>query len=441
MADSSDPLLASLGIVTRAPFDWGDEPQAKHAPIKTAPSSSQTGLESLKQFVQDRDLVDNPVKQVMASLLVNANVPLTTQDSNINKSNRKRYLDILEGDGNNAARDVSIRGLSDRACAELTVESRSSLFGSILRLFDMTKEDKKITQAGAAPASGSTSATIAGEKNVGTEASTAQKSEGAKALVADISGSVIIGTKIAGSEQSAATSNIKIIPPSGSITPAKTTESKDIAKADPAPVPVVSEEIINAAKNNPMIADVPIISTAEIVRSVHLTAGPGDIPACMDSKEYTMAVLHFLSSNVPYISKDGKSMRDTNQSLHSWKALRDAFPVLPLLAAINPEESLEKRVYGRVKSRIGLNKEERKQDPDSMDLDPDFRMKVLNLERAFNSSLPYAPKSLKQSQTNEPSCVFQRYVPRRKLCPRIETEGVKEELTLMISGHVTQDSK
>ena len=448
----SDPLLTSLGIITRAPFDWGDEPQAKHEPIKTASSSSQTGLESLKQFVQDRDLVDDPVKRVMASLLVKANVPLTTQDSNINKSNRKRYLDILEGDGVVAARDVSIRGLSDRACAELTVESRSSLFGSILRLFDMTKEDKKIAQTGTAAASGSAasgaavsgsaasgSAATAGEKNVGTELSTAQKTEGAKATVADISGSVIIGTKIAGTEQSAATSNIKIIPPSGSGTAAVKTEGKDTTKADPAPVPVVSIEIINAAKNNPMIANDPIISTAEIVRSVHLTAGPGDIPACMDSKEYTMAALHFLSSNVTYISED--TAKPGDQSLHSWKVLRNTFPVLPLLVAINPEESLEKRVYGRVKPLIELGKEERKQDPDSMDLDPDFRTKVLNLERAFNSSLPYAPKSLKHSPTNEPPFVFQRYVPRRKLCPRIETEGVKEELTLMISGHVTQDSK
>jgi hypothetical protein len=73
-----------------------------------------------------------------------------------------------------------------------------------------------------------------------------------------------------------------------------------------------------------------------------------------------------------------------------------------------------------------------------MDLDLDFRRKVLNLERAFTSSLPFT--STKQSALEIP-LVLQRYVPRRKLCPRIETEGVKEELTLMISGHVQQESQ
>jgi hypothetical protein len=204
-------------------------------------------------------------------------------------------------------------------------------------------------------------------------------------------------------------------------------------------IPVISPEIMEAAKKNTFIAQATILSTAEIVRSCHLTVSPGDIPPDMDSKQYTMAALHFLSSYVPMISEhDDETKRDKSQSKHSWEVVKDAFPILPLLHPINPQESLEKRVYGRVKPLVELGKVERKECPDSMDLDLDFRRKVLNLERAFTSSLPFT--STKQSALEIP-LVLQRYVPRRKLCPRIETEGVKEELTLMISGHVQQESQ
>ena len=70
-------------------------------------------------------------------MLKEASVPLDSSDAEQTRStcsNKKQYFDLLEGDGELSPRDVSIRGLSDRACAELTYDFRSSLFGFILRL-------------------------------------------------------------------------------------------------------------------------------------------------------------------------------------------------------------------------------------------------------------------------------------------------------------------
>ena len=448
MADT-EPLLRSLGVLSETPFDWGDEPQAKQYPVPTALPSTVSGLDSLKQYVQDRDVTDDPVKRAITSLLVKAHVPLTTEHSSDKSSHRKRYVDLLEGDGDLASRDVSIRGLSDRACAELTVESKSSLFGSILRIFDMSKEDKifekemvaKAAAGSGAPDAKSTEQTSSSQNkpSVGTEGATSKIMEEAKAFVTDISASMSDSTKIIDTQQNSATDKPK---QTGGAPTAAKAQSNSTTKSDAPSVPVVSPEIIARAKDNPLVADAPVLCTAEIVRSCHLTASPGDIPPCMDSKEYTMAALHFLSSNIPMISeKDVDLNKDKSQSMHSWKVVRDTFPILPLLVAINPEESLEKRVYGRIKPLIELGKSERKQQPDSVDLDAEFRRKVLNLERAFTSSLPFTSKTLNPSAIDDLPMAFQRYVPRRKLCPRIETEGVKEELTLMISGHVQQASQ
>ena len=364
----------------------------------------------------------------------------------------------MEGDGGIASRDVSIRGLSDRACAELTVESKSSLFGSILRIFDMTKEDKifekdMVSKAvagsgahGAKSTSTEQTSSAQNKPSVSTEATTSNIMEEAKAFVTDISSSMPAGANIAANQQNAPTEKLSVA--TNADTPKQTDGApaaagkaqSNTAKNDTPPAPVISPEIMARAKDHPFIADAPVLCTAEIVRSCHLTASPGDIPPCMDSKEYTMAALHFLSSNIAMISEKDVDL-NKDQSMYGWKVVRDTFPILPLLVAINPEESLEKRVYGRMKPLIELGKPERKQNPDSVDLDPEFRRKVLNLERAFTSSLPFTSKTLNQSATDDVPMAFQRYVPRRKLCPRIETEGVKEELTLMISGHVQQVSQ
>lgn len=157
--------------------------------------------------------------------------------------------------------------------------------------------------------------------------------------------------------------------------------------------------------------------------------------------------------------------------------------MLPLIKATNPGETLELRCYGRVRPLVdpGLKRGEkghgkRKQYPDSMDRDEAFRRKVLNLERIFCSSLPYsspcmamrmssklspepvgAPSPSKVTATsssvasqkkagtttqvqmvsNDLPFAFQRYVARRKIVPHI-VGGAKEELTLMISGHMQQ---
>ena len=206
-----------------------------------------------------------------------------------------------------------------------------------------------------------------------------------------------------------------------------------------------------------VIMSEPVLSAAEIVRSVHLSCRPGDIPAGMDSKEYVLAALCFLASRVAYLRED-EGDRPTLGSREGWKQLRATLPVLPLIHATNPGDNPELRRYGRVRPLIVPGKTARRAS-ESIDHDPAFRQKVLNLERAFSSSLPFVPPSMVSrppstvrptSDTLPPSeatkasrkCkelpfLFQRYVPRRKLLPHIEG-GAKEELTLMISGHMQQ---
>jgi hypothetical protein len=362
--DEDELALSHLGIVNSAPFDWGsDTPQDVVAPssskmgrllVDQMPSNNTSGLDSLKKFLNsnDNNSGHQKSKDLLRSLLGSHNISISpespvSQSSATADMSESRYNQVLIGDGDIASRDVSIRGLSDRAVAELTCEGKTSIIASILRLFDMDRESSSV--------------------------------------------------------------------------------SYDKKKLWPPPQPI---------QKDPMIMDVPRLSTAEIVRSVHLTASPGDIPAGMDSKEYTLAILHFLSSHVPFLSENESNYRkkdDDNNSYSSsseegWEMLRRTLPVLPLIKATNPEQSLENRVYGRVRPLVKLGQSERKQYPDSVDKDIEFRRKVLNLERIFNSSLPFPMKEF------EPF-VFQKYMPRRKLVPRIE--GIaKEELTLMISGHI-----
>lgn len=365
--DSDEVALASLGIqVNRAPFDWGDTPKHylayKKGLVDQMQYSAPSGLDSLKEFVNsnnDHDDGQQKSKDLLRNLLDSHNVRVVSTESsshstydNKESSHYNQLLLSGEEDANTiiASRDVSIRGLSDRAVAELTCDSRTSLFGSILRMFDMDRgndDDKK--------------------HNLQQQQPQQQRQQ----------------------------------------------------------------------QTDPMIMDAPILSTAEIVRSVHLTASPGDIPAGMDSKEYTLAALHFLSSSVPFISEHESDYRkkDTDSSSdEGWQMLRRTLPMLPLIKAVNLTltlDSLGNRSYGRVRPLVTLGQSERKQYPDSVDKDMDFRRKVLNLERIFTSSLPFPMKKF------EPF-VFQKYMPRRKLLPRIEGGGAKEELTLMISGHMQQ---
>ncbi len=365
MADSDEAALASLGIqVKRTPFDWGDTPKHylpyKKGSVDQMQYAAPSGLDSLKQFVikNNPDDVHQKSKDLLRNLLDSHNVHVSVDPSSSsrNKSEQSRYNQLLLPDTDTvvASRDVSIRGLSDRAVAELTCDSRTSLFGSILRLFDMDRGD------------------------------------------------------------------------SGGSDEKKNNQQKQQQQKQ-------SQQQQQQQQKDPMIRDAPILSTAEIVRSVHLTASPGDIPAGMDSKEYTQAALHFLSTHVNIISENESDYRkkDNESSKEGWDMLRRTLPILPLIKAINPQESLEKRSYGRVRPLVTIGKSERKQYPDSVDLDMDFRRKVLNLERVFTSSLPFPMKEF------EPFA-FQKYMPRRKLVPRIEGGGAKEELTLMISGHMQQ---
>ena len=418
MAFSDDNMLARFGMKNAKPFDWGDEPQmtidnsfkSNHTACEDAPLS---GLLSLQKFVQDKNNGDDAKeKNILESLLKDAQVDFSVPVSsgsgvtqnNVSSSSakhRERMSNALMGD---TSRDVSIKGLSDRAVAELCVESRTSLFGSILRLFDVPKDADKPAEVGS---SISTAITMK-KKDANTAVSTNITKDGA----------------------------------------ASTATTTSTTTANPAPAPPAAPKII---VTDPMIMKEPILSTAEIVRSVHLSARPGDVPAGMDSKEYTMAVLHFLSSYVPYLHENESAYRInfSKESQEGWDQLRRTCPVLPLIKAINPKDSLEQRMYGRVRPLVQVGRWDRKKCPDSMDLDQDFERKVLNLERMYSSSLPFSsPSSTVRLQakisslTNERSgndlpFAFQRYVPRRKLVPHIEG-GAKEELTLMISGHMQQ---
>lgn len=410
-------LLARLGVEPAEPFDWGNETSLIIASTKTR-NTPLTGLDSL--MIEDTMNGKNDVheRQILATLFRGAKIDLFTTLNNSSYSITKQSEDnnhqknILPDE----MMDVSIKGLSDRAVAELNVESRTSLFGSILRLFDVPHNEE-----------------ISGEWNIDKKINN-------------------VGDEVAGNEDTTATT--------------KSADGSDTshidAAAGPAPIPAIAEEILKE----------PILSTAEIVRTVHLAARPGDIPAGFDSKEYTMAVLRFLSSDIPYLHEKEAEYRnkEDGSSQEGWHQLRMTLPILPLIKATNPEVSLEQRYYGRVRPLVKLGQKERKQLPEAMDQDEEFRRKVLNLELIFSSSLPFSPPSMQtrlssklssgstqcptssqptesitskaetieqKASGNDLRFAFQRFVPRRKLVPIIEG-GAKEELTLMISGHMQQ---
>lgn len=212
---NDDAILSSLGVPLATPFNWGNEPQCSASAVEpNSLSATPSGLDSLVHFVKEdggsSDVNvggasdDAELKNVLKSLLANAKVPLTTASlPPESTANSKRYEELMKTN-DIFSRDVSIRGRSDRACAELTVASKSSLFGSILRIFDMTESDLKMA---------------ADTKKVAPSGS----------------------------------------PPSG------------VAPFLPFSSPAAVEEV-----NDSMIAKAPILSTAEIVRSCHLTASPGD---------------------------------------------------------------------------------------------------------------------------------------------------------------------
>lgn len=387
MAPSGDEtMLARLGIHPAEPFDWGDEPRMSLDGAPPDPAAPLSGLHSLKKFVHaDGDgnggggdggaADDDDEGRMLRSLFRKARADLARPVPHPPADDRPERPPPADDD---VTRDVSIRGLSDRAVAELTVESRTSLFGSILRLFDAPRDWTKKT--------------IADDGGVEKE----------------------------GGVDDAAAAN----------------------------------------DDDAIMMDEPVLSTAEIVRSVHLAARMGDIPPGMDSKEYAMAALRFLSSHVPHLHEDEAAYRSPSDgtSREGWDQLRSTLPVLPLIRATNPAAKLEVRRYARARPRVGPGRTERR-DPDSVDRDESFRTKVLNLERVYSSSLPFSlpstaspataaappPSPSKKAAKRSPGgsggndlpLAFQRYVPRRKLLPHIEG-GAKEELTLMISGHMQQ---
>ncbi|KAL3760587.1 hypothetical protein ACHAWU_009548 [Discostella pseudostelligera] len=448
-APTDDEILARLGVHPAEPFDWGDETpvviastttSSKYSTYQNAPLS---GLASLKNYVEDttNGKEDVTERQILQSLLRGAKIDFSTSDvpfstTKTTEGGNDREENALPDE----MMDVSIKGLSDRAVAELNCESRSSLFGSILRLFDVPRKEEISGEGNKIEKSKGS-----GDQGVGKQDGTAS----ATAADAD-------ATATATSTSPAAGAAVAVTVPA-------------TVKAPTAPAPAIAKEIES------MIMKDPILSTAEIVRTVHLAARPGDIPAGFDSKEYTMAVLRFLSSDIPYLHENEAEYRGKEDGLsqEGWDQLRMTLPILPLIKATNPESSLELRCYGRVRPLVKLGEKERKQYPDSMDLDDEFRRKVLNLELIFSSSLPFSspcmharlsskltsgstqlPTSSQPSESatasttndttieqktsgNDLRFAFQRFVPRRKLVPNIEG-GAKEELTLMISGHMQQ---
>jgi len=427
ISSTDDEFLTSLGIKSAEPFNWSiDEQQANTKPIKSTSNeqSIPSGFDVIKNFIQDNSNNDTD-KQILKSLLKDANanlMPPTHESTTHAKSNNTI--------GDDFTRDLSIKGLSDRAVAEHTLECKTSLFGSILRLFDQPyPEEEKNIKSGVY------------NKNKKKDGSEMKKDNDVIMKDTNSDSAVVIG-----------------------VDTATATISSFSATIDTSTTPLQPAATAQVESSDPMIMTTPILSTAEIVRTVHLAAKPGDIPLSMDSKEYTLAVLSFLSSYIPYLHENESEYKDTYESSGSqegWQQLRDTSPILPLLKATNPNESLELRCYGRVKPLIKLGQTERK-DPDTMDSNDMFRKKVINLERIFSSSLPYAVPSTSERltaklseasstrvsesteeaeskkatvKTNLPS--FEKYIPRRKLVPHIDG-GYKEELTLMISGHMQQ---
>ena len=423
---TDDEFLTSLGIKSAKPFNWSiDEQQANTKPIKSTTnvqSSIPSGFDVIKNFIHNNSNNDTD-KQILQSLLKDANVnlPSTHYESTTHAKSNNTI-------GDDFTRDLSIKGLSDRAVAEHTLECKTSLFGSILRLFDQPnpEEEKNIKS---------------GLYNKHKKKDVTEKKKDNDVIMKDTNSGSVVGVS--------------------GVDTATTTISSSSATTDTSTprLPLQPAATAQVESSDPMIMTTPILSTAEIVRSVHLSAKPGDIPLSMDSKEYTLAVLSFLSSYIPYLHEnESEYIRDT-ESQEGWQQLRDTLPILPLLKATNPDESLELRCYGRVKPLVKLGQTERK-DPDTMDSN-DIRKKVLNLESIFSSSLPYAAPSSSErltaklseasstkvsisteeaekkeaTETSLPS--FEKYCPRRKLVPHIDG-GYKEELTLMISGHMQQ---
>ncbi len=321
MALSDDEVLARLGIKSAEPFSWGDESQMVISAINNASNcvsgvAPLSGLDSIKAYLRDdknnnhgkEDVSEKRLFQALFGDDLDISTPELASSGIISTPSSSAALIIDDRRQQQALmmedtlmRDVSIKGLSDRAVAELNIESKVSLFGSILRLFDKPRD---------------------GENHANDNC---EKIDCGGAMVTkDASGGG------AGKE----------------VTTSATAVTDDA---------ISTGELLA----DTMIMNDPILSTAEIVRSVHLTARPGDIPACMDSKEYTLSVLHFISSYIPYLHEDEEKYRDTSGSQEGWDQLRRTLPVLPLIMATNPTESLELRCYARVRPLVELGQKER----------------------------------------------------------------------------------
>ena len=127
-------MLASLGIKPAEPFDWGDEPRmdvgvntnnkSPFLPERAAPLS---GLDALRKDVADQtnEAGDND-KVILRALLEGAGVGPSSPVGVKSESPASQHEERAAAPDGWAMRDVSIRGLSDRAVAELAVEGKAA---------------------------------------------------------------------------------------------------------------------------------------------------------------------------------------------------------------------------------------------------------------------------------------------------------------------------
>jgi len=246
---TDDEFLTSLGIKSAKPFNWAIDEQLQASTakpnIKTNEQSIPSGFDVIKNFIHDNSNNDTD-KQILQSLFRDANVNLpSTHYYDSTTTHAKSNYTI----GDDFTRDLSIKGLSDRAVAEHTLECKTSLFGSILRLFDQPnpEEEKDIKS---------------GVYNKNNKKKDVEKKDN-DVIMKDTNNGSVVGVS--------------------GVDTATTTLSSSSATTDTS-TPLQPAATAQVESSDPMIMTTPILSTAEIVRTVHLAAKPGDIPLSMDSK-------------------------------------------------------------------------------------------------------------------------------------------------------------
>ena len=124
MTLSDDEVLTRLGIRSAEPFNWGDQ-IIDYSSELSRKNNNDNGplsvLDSITLYVQDDKNVNNrDEKRILRALFGDVDLSTPVLTSTMNQT-------VME----DKFRDVPIKGLSDRAAAELNIESRASLFGSI----------------------------------------------------------------------------------------------------------------------------------------------------------------------------------------------------------------------------------------------------------------------------------------------------------------------